>query len=95
MSPIPTPPHQLGVWRSVVSSPMEFAPAATWRFVTFYRLTKPLLVSILLILNLKNVLIPAKGGAWPKLPNGKYAHGSAAEAKLATIHSQSHWQLMR
>jgi len=49
--PNPSPPARgLG---SAVSSPSGVrgeAPAATWRFISFYRLTKLLLVSILLIL---------------------------------------------
>jgi len=49
-------PHQLGdLWSAAVSSPSgvrgEALAPATWRFRTFYRLAKSLLMLILLILN--------------------------------------------
>ena len=68
---LPTPPHQLGVWGSALRSSSGVqgeVPAATWRFITFYRLTKPLLVSILLILNFKKCRSQQRG-PWPKWPN--------------------------
>jgi len=51
------PPHQttcIGAWGRAVSFPsgIRGKALATWRFRTFYRLTEPLLVSILLIVNL-------------------------------------------
>ena len=50
-------PHQLG--SCAVSSPTSVRNKvpATWRFRTLYRLTKPLLVSILLILNLFEIFV--------------------------------------
>jgi len=49
-----SPPHQLEGMGSAVSSPsgVRGEALATSRFRVFYRLTKPLLLSILLILNL-------------------------------------------
>ena len=53
-------PSVMGSAVSCPSGVRSEAPVATWRFVTFYRLTKPLLVSIWLTLNSKKP-IPAKG----------------------------------
>jgi len=44
------------------------ASSATWRFVTFYRLTKPLLMLILLILNFKKISQQRGRGHGPSGP---------------------------
>ena len=66
-----SPPSQLIRCKLSQLGP-EQSSGSEWRFITFCRLTKPLLVLILLILIFFLNCNPIKGEAWPKWSNGKY-----------------------